>query len=106
MRRRCRNPNHQAYPHYGGRGITICARWDRFANFLADMGPRPRGKTLDRIDVNGNYEFGNCRWATPYEQITNRRERAIPIADEEAFDAARWTSKHSAAAFFDREQRP
>jgi hypothetical protein len=101
MLQRCSNPNHPAYQYYGGRGIGVCDRWRDFLNFLADMGKRPKGTTLDRYpDGDGDYRPGNCRWVSPYEQAQNRRERAIPIADEEVFDAARWTSKHSAAALF------
>jgi hypothetical protein len=73
MRSRCLNPNYDKYPFYGGRGITICERWNSFENFLADMGERPEGLTLDRRNNDGNYEPSNCRWATALEQRHNRR---------------------------------
>ena len=71
---RCLNPKDAKYPIYGGRGIRMCEEWrSDFAAFLAYMGNRPAGKTLDRINVNGHYEPGNCRWATPKEQAANTR---------------------------------
>ena len=73
MLKRCKNPNNRNYRHYGGRGIIVCPQWSEFVNFLSDMGSRPKGKTLDRIDVNGNYEPSNCRWATLSEQQRNKR---------------------------------
>lgn len=74
MLSRCRDPRNASYKHYGVRGITVCERWHDFENFLADMGPRPDGKTLDRINGDGNYEPGNCRWAAKAEQDANRRD--------------------------------
>lgn len=76
MMQRCQNPNAADWALYGGRGITVCERWLAFAAFLADLGERPTGKTLDRIDPDGHYEPGNCRWATPMEQRHNRRARS------------------------------
>lgn len=73
MGQRCNNPKNKKYNLYGGRGVTVCERWRVFANFLADMGERPVGKTLDRINPFGNYEPGNCRWATAKEQANNLR---------------------------------
>ena len=76
MLERCSNPRLKVYRIYGARGISVCQRWRHsFANFLADMGNRPSGTSLDRIDVNGNYEPSNCRWATSKQQQRNRRDR-------------------------------
>lgn len=78
---RCLNKEHDSYPYYGGRGITICDRWlgpdgKGFLNFIEDMGERPEGMTLDRIDVNGNYCKENCRWASGSVQNFNTRVKA------------------------------
>ena len=73
MIERCRNERNDRFASYGGRGITVCVRWMDFRNFLSDMGERPKGRTLDRKDNDGNYEPDNCRWATPKQQQRNAR---------------------------------
>lgn len=84
MLTRCHNPRNPKYPRYGGRGISVCDKWRAsYATFLADMGRCPPGFSLDRIDVDGDYEPGNCRWADAATQAFNRRQRprkrALPV---------------------------
>lgn len=73
MKQRCFNPDHIGYAYYGGRGISVHEDWLSFENFFADMLDPPPGLSIDRVDNDGNYEPGNCRWATPAVQIANRR---------------------------------
>jgi hypothetical protein len=79
MTGRCENPENVGFEHYGARGILVCEQWHAFDAFLADMGERPVGTTLDRVDVNGNYEPGNVRWATRREQRWNTRRDAKSV---------------------------
>jgi len=73
MIQRCENSNDKSYKYYGKRGITVCKKWHDFRNFIKDMGIKPKGKSIDRIDNNGNYCLSNCRWATMKEQSVNKR---------------------------------
>ena len=78
MKQRCLNPNSTGHENYGGRGITVCDRWLNFENFFEDMGCRPSPKwSIDRIDNDGNYEPGNVRWATRFQQTHNRRAKVL-----------------------------
>lgn len=90
MIQRCTNSNRDNYRYYGGRGISVCERWMVFANFAADMGPRPAGKSLDRIDGDGNYEPSNCRWATRVEQARNRNNNRMLTVDGETRCLKEW----------------
>ena len=87
---RCTNPHSRDFHYYGGRGIKVCDRWRKFENFLADMGVRPEGMTLDRIDVNGNYEPGNCRWATRAQQGANTRANTLITWRGETLCVSEW----------------
>jgi len=83
MKRRCLNPKNKDFQFYGGRGIEVCETWLEFPNFLADMGEKPEGLTLERIDNDGNYEPRNCKWASQKDQIANRRPYLVPATQGE-----------------------
>lgn len=100
IKQRCENPKSQQYPNYGGRGITICARWrNSFENFLADMGEKPNGLQIDRIDCNGGYEPGNCRWVTANEQQRNKRNNHIVEWNGERLPVTAWAERLGVAPF-------
>jgi hypothetical protein len=108
MKQRCHNPRKSDYPLYGARGISVCDRWRHsFENFYADMGPRPSmGHTLDRINGDGNYEPGNCRWATKAEQNKNRRGVATPEQDQSLRDCiAQGMNFNQIAKFMGKSRR-
>lgn len=93
---RCTNSTNYGYPWYGGRGIKVCDRWqgkDGFVNFLADMGERPVGMSIDRINVNGDYEPGNCRWADSKQQSRNRENTIRLTARGETLPVAEWAER-------------
>jgi len=93
MKKRCYNANVPEYKYYGGRGITVCDRWMKFENFYADMGNRPKGKSIDRIDNNGNYKPSNCRWATNKEQGRNTSVNRIITYKGESLCLIEWAEK-------------
>lgn len=94
LRARCENKSSRDFYRYGGRGIKVCARWASFENFIADMGARPSAShSIDRINVNGNYEPNNCRWATPKQQQMNRRDNIQISAFGRTMLASEWSSK-------------
>lgn len=95
MKRRCLNPNNFAYSRYGGRGITVCDRWlESFENFLVDMGEAPPGMSLDRIDNDGNYKPGNCRWATPLEQGSNKCNNHLIEFEGKTQSLSQWANEY------------
>lgn len=93
MLKRCRAPANPKFPLYGGRGITVCERWHLFDNFLADMGDKPDSMTLERIDVNGNYEPANCCWASPKDQANNKTTNRIIEWNGKSQTSARWADE-------------
>lgn len=93
MRQRCNNPRDNGYKFYGRRGIRICKRWDSYENFLSDMGERPAGTSLDRINNDGNYEPSNCRWATPLIQNLNSRNVVSLTLNNETHPVTEWARK-------------
>lgn len=93
MWQRCRNPKHPDHHNYGGRGIKVCERWSSFENFLADMGERPVGRTLERMNTDGDYEPGNCRWATHREQMRNVRKNLWITHEGETMILTDWSRR-------------
>lgn len=110
MRNRCNNKSARVYKYYGARGITVCERWNGpndFPNFLADMGPRPDGKSLERIDNDGVYSPSNCRWATQKEQMNNRRANRYIVLDGRRQTLSQWLTEFNlkSTVFQDRTSR-
>lgn len=91
MKSRCNYPNDLAYPQYGGRGITVCEKWNDFLNFYEDMGKRPNGFTLDRLDPNGNYCKENCAWADKKQQCLNKRNVKLYTIDGVTLNKTDWS---------------
>ncbi len=90
MKARCNNPKHSSYSTYGKKGISVCKEWDNFSKFITDMGVKPIGKSLDRIDYNGNYCKENCRWATYKEQSRNKSNNHFFTINGETKTVAEW----------------
>lgn len=94
MIQRCTNPKANAYHHYGGKGVTVCERWRRFANFLADMGERPsKDHSIDRKVGSGNYDPTNCQWSTPLEQGRNTSRNRILTHEGQAMPLSAWAER-------------
>ena len=90
MRERCNNPNSKTYKHYGERGIRVCERWDSFECFMADMGPRPDGTSIERKNNDGDYDPSNCYWATDYEQAQNTTRTRLLSAGGRTMTITNW----------------
>lgn len=95
MKSRCLDPKNRGYRWYGARGIKICERWLTFENFLSDMGFRPEGLSLDRINSNGDYEPSNCRWVTQKQQLRNTRRNRMVEIDGQSKCIAEWAEIYS-----------
>jgi hypothetical protein len=93
MRRRCEVTSDPAFANYGGRGITVSLEWSDFSRFLADMGARPKGHQLDRIDNNGPYSRENCRWAPQKTNLNNKRSNRVIEHDGERLTIAQWSDR-------------
>lgn len=100
MKYRCDNPSYSCFSDYGGRGIAYCDRWEKFENFLADMGPRPDGMTLDRVDCEKGYSPENCRWADVKTQRRNRRDVRLYEYRGELYMLERLARDHGLSVHF------
>lgn len=94
MRARCSNPNNPAYANYGGRGILVCSRWQKFSNFLADMGEPAAGMSLERKDNNNGYSKENCTWADRFSQGRNKRNNVLLTIDGETLPLSSWAERY------------
>jgi hypothetical protein len=90
MLKRCYNKSYHAYHRYGGRGIEVCARWHSVENFVADMGERPEGMSLERVNNDGHYEPENCRWATTRDQCINKKTTRLLTANGKSMPMCEW----------------
>ncbi len=91
MKNRCLNKKNKSYHNYGGRGIIVCKKWLKFENFLLDMGEKPKNKSIDRIDINGNYEPNNVKWSTAKEQADNRRDNRYYTFNGKTQNLEQWS---------------
>lgn len=98
MMGRCYSKSHSKYSSYGAKGITVCDRWHDFRNFLQDMGERPAGHTIDRIELKGNYEPSNCRWATAIQQANNKTTNRRLTIYGETLTIAEWSRRTGISA--------